>query len=205
MAAGVRSVLSAAMSGPTAPSVGPKSLGVAGDDADDGRWKGSVDVNTSSTQHHVSEAVLRSHDRLRKLGLSLVGGMFLVSAGIHIGIVSADAQQYRHFADGAMPWVRTAWRDVFMANPGAWGLAVAAGELVIGTAILAGGRWTRLGLVGAIGFHVALMLFGFGFWVWSLPVLALLVALWPRAETVDSVAATDPRVPSQNRIAGGPS
>ncbi len=162
-------------------------------------------MNTSTTHHHVSVAVPHGHDRLRRLGLSLVGGMFLVSAGIHIGIVGADAQQYRHFADGAMPWVRTAWRDVFMANASAWGLAVAAGELVIGSAILAGGRWTRLGLVGAIGFHVALMLFGFGFWVWSLPVLALLVALWRRPETVEGVAATDPRVPSETRIGGGPS
>ena len=112
-----------------------------------------------------------------KLGLSLIGDMFLVTAGIHIGIVAANAQQYRHFADGALPWVHTAWREVFMANPSVWGLAVAAGELAIGSAILIGGRWTRLGLIGAIGFHGALMLFGFGFWAWSLPMLALLGAL----------------------------
>lgn len=162
-------------------------------------------MNTSRTKHRVSGSVLRGDDRLRKLGLSLVGGMFLVTAGIHIGIVGADAQQYRHFADGAMPWVRTAWREVFMANPSAWGLAVAAGELMIGMAILAGGRWARLGLVGAIGFHVALMLFGLGFWAWSLPMLVLLVALRRRSETVESGATTDRRVPSQTRTGGGAS
>jgi hypothetical protein len=60
-------------------------------------------------------------------------------------------------------------------------MAVAAGELAIGVAILIGGRWTLLGLIGAIGFHGALMLFGFGFWMWSLPMLALLVALARRS------------------------
>jgi hypothetical protein len=131
--------------------------------------------------------------------------MFLVTAGIHIGIVGADAQQYRHFADGALPLVRTAWRDVFIANPSAWGLAVAAGELLIGIAILVGGRWIRLGLVGAIGFHVALMLFGFGFWVWILPMLVLLVALWPRSAAVIPVARDKVSYASRTRSEGGAS
>ena len=146
------------------------------------KQKGSVDVNTSQARYRAPGVVLQGGDRLRKLGLSLVGGMFLVAAGIHIGIVGADAQQYRHFADAALPIVRAAWRDVFMANPSAWGSAVAVGELLIGTAILVGGRWTRPGLASAIGFHVALMLFGLGFWVWSFPMLVLLIALWPRSE-----------------------
>lgn len=60
-----------------------------------------------------------------------------------------------------------------MATPTAWGLAVAAGELAIGAAILAAGRWTRLGLLGAIAFHVALLLFGWGAWAYSVPMLVL--------------------------------
>jgi Zn-dependent protease with chaperone function len=83
----------------------------------------------------------------------------------------------------------------FMAQPTGWGLAVAAGELAIGTAILAGGSWTRRGLLTAIAFHLALMLFGWWVWVWvwvwvwSVPMLVLLVALW-REET--SQAARPP-------------
>jgi hypothetical protein len=158
-----------------------------------------VEVYTGRTERQIHVLGAHRDDRRTKLGLSLIGGMYLVTAGIHIGIVAANAQQYRHFADAALPWVHTAWREVFMANPSAWGLAVAAGELMIGIAILAGGRWTRLGVLGAIGFHVSLMLFGVGFWVWSLPMLALLVALWRRSDTVESVATTDPRVPPQTR------
>ncbi|MFC9518446.1 hypothetical protein ACFTSD_22165 [Nocardiaceae bacterium NPDC056970] len=113
----------------------------------------------------------RTADLLRRL----VGGLFVFTAGIHVGIVAADAELYRPFADQSyLPLVRTAWRDVFMAHPSAWGLVVAAGELTIGVLILAGGRWTRVGLIGAIAFHVALMLFGWGYWIWSVPMLVLL-------------------------------
>ncbi len=61
-----------------------------------------------------------------------------------------------------------------MAHPAGWGLVVAAGELAIGVLTLAGGRWTRIGLIGAIVFHVALMMFGWGYWIWSVPMLVVL-------------------------------
>lgn len=170
--------------------------------------KGSVDVHTMRAKHPAHLSGVQGGDRLVNLGLHLIGGIYLVSAGVHVGIVGADAQQYRGFADGALPSVRIAWRDVFMANPSVWGLVVAAGELAIGTAILAGGRWTRVGLVGAIGFHGALMLFGFGFWAWSLPMLVLLVllvALWRRCETAKTYAATELKTPARPRSERGAS
>jgi hypothetical protein len=116
--------------------------------------------------------------RHRTLGRKLVGGLFLVSSGIHIGLVSADAQVYRHFADGGLfPFVRAGWQDIVMAHPALWCLLLAAGELLVGTLLMIGGRAARWGWVLAIGFHVALMGFGFGFWLWSVPALVGLVFL----------------------------
>ena len=116
--------------------------------------------------------------RHRTLGRKLVGGLFLVTAGVHVGLVSADTQVYRHFADGGLfPFVREGWQDIVMANPAFWGLMLAAGELVIGTLLMVGGRAARWGWVGAIAFHVLLMVFGFGFWLWSVPALVVLVVL----------------------------
>jgi hypothetical protein len=104
-----------------------------------------------------------------------LGLLFLWGSGVHVGIVSGDPELYRHVADGAwFPGVRAAWRDIFMAAPAFWGLAVAAGELAIATLLLTGGRRARLGIAGAAAFHVGLMLLGWGFWMWSVPVLALL-------------------------------
>lgn len=53
--------------------------------------------------------------------------------------------------------------------------------------ILSGGRRTQVGLVGAIGFHLALWLFGWGVTVYSvlmLPTLVLLLRAERRAATV---------------------
>jgi hypothetical protein len=50
-------------------------------------------------------------------------------------------------------------------------------EVAVGLLILAGGPRARLGLLAAVAFHLGLMLFGWGFWCWSVPMLAMLVAL----------------------------
>lgn len=114
-----------------------------------------------------------------------VGCFYLFTAGVHLGIVAADPQFYRPFADPAyFSFVRDGWDSVFMAHPGAWGLALMAGEAVLGVLLLVGGPAARVGWVGVITFHVLLMLFGFGIWVWSVPALVLLVpaarADWPQ-------------------------
>jgi hypothetical protein len=105
-----------------------------------------------------------------------VGGFFLAMGGVHVGIVSADTETYRHFADRALfGFVRTGWSDIFMASPHLWGLALAAAELLMGVLLLSGGRPSRIGWIGVVTFHVLLMLFGWGIWAWCLPALFFLV------------------------------
>lgn len=109
---------------------------------------------------------------------SLVGCFFVMMAGVHLGLVAADPGVYRQFADDALfGFVRSGWREVFMADPAFWGLCVMAGELVLGALLLIGGRAATVGWVGVLTFHVLLMLFGPGFWLWSVPAVALLLFL----------------------------
>ena len=113
-----------------------------------------------------------------------VGGFYLVMGGINAGIVAADAATYRTFADGSFwPFVTDTWRDVVMAHPVPWLLALAAGEVVLGLLLLRGGAGARVGWTGVIVFHVLLMSFGLGFWLWSVPALLVLVPAarsdWP--------------------------
>ncbi len=104
-----------------------------------------------------------------------VGGFFLTMGGVHIGIVAADTETYRHFADRALfGFVRTGWVEVFMATPIVWGLLLAAGEILIGGVLLHGGLPARVGWLSAITFQVLLMLFGWGFLSWSIPALVVL-------------------------------
>lgn len=112
-------------------------------------------------------------------------GFFYVSmGGVHLGIVAADPEFYRAFADQAvLSFVEAGWREIFMAHPRFWGLIMAVGETGLGTLLLAEGRAARLGLAGAIAFHLLLVLFGWGYLLWSIPVLAALVPAtvqeWP--------------------------
>lgn len=117
-------------------------------------------------------------------GRRAVGGFYLFTAGIHLGIVAADPRFYGPFADGGLfGFVREGWADIVMANPSSWGLLAMLGELTLAVLLLVGGRAAKLGWAGVIVFHVLLMLFGFGFWLWSVPALAVLVPLavrdWP--------------------------
>ena len=94
--------------------------------------------------------------------------------GIHVGIVAADTETYRRFADGALfGFIRSAWADVFMAHPAVWGLLLAAGEITLGVMLLTGGALARWAWLAVAAFQVLLMLFGWGFWLWSLPALAV--------------------------------
>jgi hypothetical protein len=120
----------------------------------------------------------------------VVGGFYLSMGGVHLGIVAADPELYRRFADRALlPFVRNGWADIFMVAPVFWGLCLAAGETVLGVLLLTGGRAAKLGWAGVIAFHVLLMLFGWGIWVWCLPALAVLVPLavrdWPHLNRQD--------------------
>jgi hypothetical protein len=48
----------------------------------------------------------------------LIGGSYLSMGGVHLGIVAADPELYRPFADQALfAFVRDGWADIFMAHP----------------------------------------------------------------------------------------
>jgi hypothetical protein len=116
--------------------------------------------------------------RMASVGRLAFGAMFAGGSAVHVAIVVTGTETYRHFADTAfVPFVKQAWLSVFMPHAALFGLLLAASELAVGLLILAGGRKTTLGLVAAIAFHLGMMLFGWGFWFWSIPMLAMLVAL----------------------------
>lgn len=106
----------------------------------------------------------------------ILGGFYLTMAGINIGLAIGDPQRYDGFAHAAhFDWVGQAWQSIFMSNPGLWAALLGAGEILIGVALLAGGRWSLFGYAGVIVFHLALLLFGWGIWLWAGPVLAVVL------------------------------
>ena len=112
---------------------------------------------------------------LRVVNHRTVGYFFLFTGGIHVGLVAADTEYYRDFASGAPGWVQDAWIQIFMANPTAWGLVLAAAEVTMGLLLLSHGAAVRVGWAAVIAFHVGLMFFGWGIWLWCVPALVVLV------------------------------
>jgi hypothetical protein len=123
-------------------------------------------------------AAQHTRGRVAHVGRLAFGVIFAGGAAIHVAILVTGTETYRHFADPAfIPFVKQAWLSVFMAHAALLGLLLAAFELTVGLLILAGGRKTTLGLLAALVFHLGLMLFGWGFWFWSLPMVAMMVPL----------------------------
>jgi hypothetical protein len=157
-------------------------------------------------------AVARAHRHDSRAGAvrRFVGGFYLVMGGINAGIVVGDPETYRTFADGSWSsFVTEAWHDVVMAHPLAWILLLAAGEVTLGVLLLRGGPAARAGWVGVVAFHVLLMSFGFGFCLWSVPALAVLVpsarADWPALATSPAPRPRASQSPSPPVLAPGPS
>lgn len=111
----------------------------------------------------------------------IVGVVFLVGSGFHVGLIVTNPGLYAGFADaGIPPFVAPAWQTVVMSNPRVWMGLVAGFELATGILLLRGGRATRIGIIAAAAFHLVLMLFGWWYWVWALPFLAFLAWTWLR-------------------------
>jgi hypothetical protein len=138
------------------------------------------DTVSRTMQETSADPVLQAlvHRDLHRGARTVVGGFFLMMAGVHLGLVATDPQVYATFADRSeLPFVRDAWHDVVMAAPVLWISLLLVGEAVLGTLLLVGGRAARWGWAGVIGFHLLLLPFGWWVWVWAVPALVWLVLL----------------------------
>ena len=66
-------------------------------------------------------------------------------------------------------------------------------EATAGVLILSGGRWTQVGLMALIGFHIGQLAFGGVLWIWA-PLMLVALVLLLRAER--HATTTPTRAPS---------
>jgi hypothetical protein len=119
--------------------------------------------------------------------LMLFGGALFNAANLLV-----SSEDYVGFADEEhFDWVTAAWRAVVAPNIFLFISLLVVFEAVVGVSILSGGRKTQVGLLGAIGFHLALWLFSWGVTIYvlvTLPALVLLFRAERRAATVSDAA-----------------
>ncbi len=127
----------------------------------------------------------------RRWWARVFGWIFLGSAVTHLILVSVAPGSYDSFADGSWwPFVTHAWRSVLVPNVGYLIPVLIGFEAAVGLLILSR-RYRLIGIAAAIAFNAALILFGWGFCFWSVPVTALLLWFWH----LESASASDVRQP----------
>lgn len=122
----------------------------------------------------VVTAALRSrHDpQAARTGLQGLAALYLLGGALVNALLLATGEDYADFADGsAIPFVRNTWRQLVVPHHELFISVLIAFEAVVGALALLGRRAARLALIAAIGFHVALVSFGWGFLLWSAPMV----------------------------------
>jgi hypothetical protein len=110
-------------------------------------------------------------------------GVLYIAAGalVHAAYLIRGAS-YADFADSAhFAFVRDTWASVVVPETGLFIGLLTIFEATVGVLILAGGRWTQVGLWGALVMHVGLLGFGWIITVWA-TVMVVTITLLLRAE-----------------------
>ena len=149
-------------------------------------------------------AALRAHrsERARLVGRWALGALFVLAGAVINAWYLLTDVDYGGFADGSfIPFVRDTWQSVVAPRQFLFIGLLVAFEAVVGVLVVMGGRRTRVALVAMIGFHVALMSFGWFFWAWSIPMLVAL-GLLLRAEVSAATTSTSEHTGPSHRGVG---
>lgn len=135
-----------------------------------------------------------------RVGLRAVSFLFLVAgAGANLFLL-LTGETYALFADtSSFAFVKDTWRSLVVPNHGLFIGLLILFEATVGVLVLLGHRARQVGLVAAIVFHVLLVAFGWGFALWSVPMivgLALLLRAENRRASAEARIAPSGREPA---------
>jgi hypothetical protein len=115
-------------------------------------------------------------------GVAAVSALWVLAGALANSLFLLRGDDYSNFADGASTsFVRDAWASLVAPHQGLFIGLLIAFEAVVGLLVLVEGTARQTALVLLIAFNVALVSFGWGFLVWSVP-LVLALALLFRAD-----------------------
>jgi hypothetical protein len=137
--------------------------------------------------------------RAYRIGVAAVSVLWvLAGAGANASFL-ARGDDFSGFADGASTsFVRDTWESLVVPHHTLFIGLLIAFEALAGLAVLRTGVLRQTALLLLIGFNVALLSFGWGYLVWSLPLVVGLSLLWrsgrgERHRTTSPIAADAPR------------
>lgn len=119
----------------------------------------------------------RRRPRWLSIGRWALALLFVPAGALANAVLLATGADYAGFADGsAFAFVTDTWRTLVAPNQGLFIGALIVFEAAIGVLVVSR-RLVQPAMIAMIGFHVALIAFGWGFLLWSGPMLVALVGL----------------------------
>jgi hypothetical protein len=117
------------------------------------------------------------------VGRWALGVLFVVfGAAVNAIYLAAGAGYYDDFAKPSpFAFVRDTWESLVLPHQGFFISLLIVAEATAGVLVLIGGRWTQIGLMALIGFHVGQLPFGGVMWIWA-PLMLVTFTLLLRAE-----------------------
>lgn len=125
-------------------------------------------------------AAVRSYRSRRALevGRVALGVLFVLAGAVVNAVYLFTGADYGSFADAAhLRFVRDAWHSLVAPHQGLFIGALVVFEATVGILVLRRGRSAQAGLIGIIGMHLGLLLFGWVLTIWAVLMLVALVHL----------------------------
>lgn len=120
-----------------------------------------------------------SSRRAYGLGLVAVSTLWVVAGAGANAYFLLRGDDYSGFADGApVDFVRETWESLVVPHHTVFIGLLIVFEATVGLLVLVRGRVRQLALLLLVAFDVALVSFGWGFLVWSAPMVVALSLLW---------------------------
>ncbi|RNM17542.1 hypothetical protein [Nocardioides pocheonensis] len=126
-------------------------------------------------------------------GIAAVSVLWVVAgAGANLAML-LDGTTYTGFADGsAIPFVRDTWESLVVPHHHLFIGLLIAGEALAGVLVLVPGRLREGALVALVCFNATLVVFGWAFAIWAVPLVVALVLLL-RAQRAEDPPLRSPR------------
>lgn len=146
----------------------------------------------------------RRSDVALQVGLVAVAALFVLAGALVNAVYVARGDDYATFAQGSsIAFVRDTWTSLVVPHHHLFIGLLVVFEATVGALVLLGPPVRDLGLVAAIVFHVLLVSFGWGFALWSVPMVTALVLLLRAVRRRSDVLAAWSGAPTSRRTLHG--
>lgn len=143
-----------------------------------GGWILPVTWATLGTVIVVCALLSRRSDRAFRIGIGAVSVLWLVGGAAANAAMLADGSTYTGFADGSpIPFVHETWESLVVPHHHVFIGLLILGEALAGVLVLVPGRVREIVLLALVAFNATLVVFGWAFAIWAVPMVVALLLL----------------------------